>query len=327
MTYDAWRDAMAPKIQGAWNIHEVLEEKQVPLDFLILVSSVSGFFGQHGQANYAAANTFLDAFSQYRQAHSLSCAIIDLGVVDDIGYVSRNPRILNHFQTTSTHVLHESDVLESIQVLIARSIEKTNGSGANDKQVTASNAVAPGQYMFVNKSQLGVGFRSTQPLAASNNRTIWKRDLSMALYYNIENQGTLGSSAGSGGNQAIKQFLMSAASDPSLLSTDEAAEFLATQIGLTLCSFMLRSEDTLDISLPLSALGLDSLVAVELRNWFRQTFGFEISVMQVMEAPSLVALGRQTADRIIQKYAAPEEAPVPVVSGEEWAVDRQTKVP
>jgi aryl carrier-like protein len=327
MAYDAWQGAMAPKVQGAWNIHEVLEETQVPLDFLLLISSVSGLYGQYGQANYAAANTFLDAFSQYRQAQGLPCAIIDLGVVDDIGYVSRNPRILSHFHTLSTHVLHESDVLESLQVLIARSIRKPAGSGADGKQAAASDVAPPGQYEFVNKFQLGVGFRSTQPLAAPNNRTIWKRDLAMAMYYNIENQDTLGSGAGSGGNQAIKQFLMAAASDPSLLSNDEAAEFLATQIGLTLCAFMLRTEESLDISLPLSAFGLDSLVAVELRNWFRQTFGFEISVMQVMEAPSLIALGRQTADRIMQKHVAPEEASVPVIAGEEWPEHRQAMVP
>ncbi len=67
----------------------------------------------------------------------------------------------------------------------------------------------------------------------------------MALYYNLENQRVLGTKAGSGGNEIIKQFLQEAALDPSILTTDQSAEFLGTQIGITLCGFMLRNEDTL----------------------------------------------------------------------------------
>ncbi len=51
-----------------------------------------------------------------------------------------------------------------------------------------------------------------------------------------------------------------------------------------------------------------------------------MSVMQVMEAPSLVALGRITAERIMEKYTTLKPH-VPVVPGEEWAVERQTKMP
>lgn len=60
MTFDDWRTASAPKVQGTWNLHNAT--LKADLDFFLLFRSLSGSVGQPGQANYASANTFLDAF-------------------------------------------------------------------------------------------------------------------------------------------------------------------------------------------------------------------------------------------------------------------------
>ncbi|MEC9464557.1 MAG: SDR family NAD(P)-dependent oxidoreductase, partial [Myxococcota bacterium] len=60
---------LAPKVGGAWQLHVLT--KQADLDFFVLFSSIAGVMGGAAQANYAAANTFLDGLAAYRQARGL----------------------------------------------------------------------------------------------------------------------------------------------------------------------------------------------------------------------------------------------------------------
>ena len=58
MTHEAWTAANDSKLRGTWNLHNVCISKGIDLDFFVLFSSISGLFGNPGQANYAAATPF-----------------------------------------------------------------------------------------------------------------------------------------------------------------------------------------------------------------------------------------------------------------------------
>jgi acyl-CoA synthetase (AMP-forming)/AMP-acid ligase II/acyl carrier protein len=74
---------LAPKVAGAWNLHEL--SKPWPLDFFVLFSSATALIGSPGQGSYSAANLFLDALARYRRTIGLPGLSIGWGAFSDVG--------------------------------------------------------------------------------------------------------------------------------------------------------------------------------------------------------------------------------------------------
>jgi acyl transferase domain-containing protein/NADPH:quinone reductase-like Zn-dependent oxidoreductase/acyl carrier protein/NADP-dependent 3-hydroxy acid dehydrogenase YdfG len=81
--WDRFRGVMAPKVGGAWNLHAATDGR--PLDFFVMFSSIVSLFGGQGQGNYAAANSFMDALAHYRRARGKNATSINWGPWADVG--------------------------------------------------------------------------------------------------------------------------------------------------------------------------------------------------------------------------------------------------
>ncbi|MGV0625189.1 sulfolipid-1 biosynthesis phthioceranic/hydroxyphthioceranic acid synthase [Mycolicibacter minnesotensis] len=81
ITDDLIDDCWAPKVYGAWNLHQALQEGATapPLDWFCAFSSTAALIGSPGQGASAAANSWLDAFGRWRQAQGLSATVIGWG--------------------------------------------------------------------------------------------------------------------------------------------------------------------------------------------------------------------------------------------------------
>ncbi|MCP3102823.1 type I polyketide synthase [Myxococcus sp. K15C18031901] len=83
-------EVLAPKVQGAWNLHRL--SAGLELDCFVCFSSVASLLGSPGQANYVAANAFLDALAHLRQSQGLPALTLDWGSWDEVGMAARLAR-------------------------------------------------------------------------------------------------------------------------------------------------------------------------------------------------------------------------------------------
>ncbi|WYZ46092.1 hypothetical protein EsH8_IX_000317 [Colletotrichum jinshuiense] len=277
MNHDEWTAAVSPKVEGTWNLHKF--SAGLNLDFFLLFGSISGVIGQRGQANYAGANTFLDAFVQYRHSLGLKASVVDIGAMLDYGYLAENPVLMERLMSQGWSGIKIPQLLDALSVVIETGAPR-------DDSATSS---------FVNKSQLVLGHRSLTPLTDPANRVMWKNDRRMGFYLNSE--GTKSATASSSSEQsALTSFLKSAAAEPGVLSAAGAPTFIARQIAVQLFRLLLKpaeNEDDIDVNMSLQDAGLDSLVAVEMRSWWKGEFGFDISVLEMLGMGSLLALGNR----------------------------------
>jgi myxalamid-type polyketide synthase MxaB len=87
MSWEDMEQVLAPKVEGAWNLH--LASRDCPLDFFVGFSSTASTLGSAGQANYAAANAFLDALAHQRRAAGLPALSINWGPWAETGMAAR----------------------------------------------------------------------------------------------------------------------------------------------------------------------------------------------------------------------------------------------
>ena len=289
MDLEHWNKAVLPKVQGAWNLHNLLPKD---MDFMTFFSSNSGTHGFYGQSNYASGNTFLDAFSQYRQSLGLAASVMSIGPVDDVGFVSQHASTKSTLIQKIANLIWETSFLDTLHLAIARSSTKY-----------APKAVTP-ENPFTGFQAANHVFHAPEGSAPSMEPEdgamwIWKRDARLAVHKNIQKAST---AASTGSGNLLKQFMSSVAKDPSKLEQKSSVDLIAQELGRCVSNFLIKGDDEIDSSLGLSDAGVDSLVAIEIRNWWKQNLGSDVSVLELLGGGSIEQLGVMAAARLKAKY-------------------------
>ncbi|KAI1440315.1 hypothetical protein F5Y02DRAFT_357966 [Annulohypoxylon stygium] len=149
-----------------------------------------------------------------------------------------------------------------------------------------------------------MGLHSNTHLDDAANHVAWKRDRRMGLYHNATKGDRVEDNSNEG--DGLRDFIANATMNPSELDTSESAVFLAMEIGKRVYSFMLKPIEEVDISLSLVDVGLDSLMAIEMRRLWKQMFGTIISVLEIMSLGALENFGKLAAQGLKQQLCQAE---------------------
>lgn len=257
MTADDFRVAIPAKVQGTWNLHNVSTEQTEPLDFFTVLTSVSGLSGLPGQTNYDAANVFQDAFVEYRNRLGLAAHAVNLGVIDDVGYLTEHERTQNKLVAKGLPLINEAILHRIMRLsLLQQSTNPVNPASKTQLVTGIPIPLMPTASLRAVHRFSALGPRSSGPVESGND------DL------------TILKNASKGSKDADHATLLAAA-------VEVINGVLMKSLGLT---------EPLEYSRSLATYGIDSLVAVELRNWVRFELGVEISAVEVVGAKTLVSL-------------------------------------
>ena len=118
LTMEHLQRVLAPKVAGAWNLHQ--QSLGMPLDFFVLYSSITTLLGNPGQAPYVAANTWLEGLARYRRARGLPAVAVRWGAIGDVGYLTRHEKTRDLLQQRlGGAALSAGGALDTLEALLA----------------------------------------------------------------------------------------------------------------------------------------------------------------------------------------------------------------
>ena len=267
MTADEFKAPLSPKVDGSWNLHTLLPSG---LDFFILLASVSGVCGTHGQANYAAANAYQDALAKHRIAQGERTWVLDLGNFQSIG----------HWETLS------DDLAKAVGAHNYRSIHERELHAAMEYYC---NPALP--MPSLDDAQVIIGLELPSTLNSKGiEDPYWMARPWLKHLYRMNG----GSSAGAETALSIISLEVALAK---ATSYSEAVELVVDSLQEKLCKTLNIEKSDIDQSKSMLVYGVDSLAAVEIRTWFKNVVGADVTVFEILSNASMETMAATAAKR------------------------------
>jgi NADPH:quinone reductase-like Zn-dependent oxidoreductase/acyl carrier protein len=240
---------LEPKAAGAWYLHELTAD--LPLDAFVLFSSATSLIGNRGQANYAAANAFLDQLAEARRAGGRPAIALNLGAVSDVGYVARHGDVERMVAATGMRGFTAPEAFGVLQSLANGSHPQVGVLPMDWQQFFRHHGLSP----------------ESQPRYAEL----------FNEHFDAE-QGGADLAAG----RTLREQLASR-------TAEARGELLRTELKVRVAGVLGIPIAELDEDMPLMDY-LDSLLAVEISAWLERELGTKVTIMDLMKGPSVAQL-------------------------------------
>ena len=264
MTFKQWETCVRPKVHGTFNLHKATLQSQ--LDFFVCFSSVSSILGSKAQANYSAANSYLDALMRRRREIGLRGTTMNCGMIVGVGAVAEDAALQKVMERIGYDPVSEQELFYQIEEAVTADCSATSSGQGVDQHQTITGVNLQRQELFWAEKPL---FRN--------------------LYANHDFNGE----AAQGSVHKNLGALICNVTDP-----QERIDLLMTAFIEKVAAVLAVSSDIIQPKNPLSAYGLDSIVAVEFRKWFSKTVGVDLSLFDVLGSKSINALVTRAAGLI-----------------------------
>ena len=267
MELDDWNTALAPKVQGTINMHDAFCSSETT-NFFIMLSSVSSILGSSSQSNYAAANGFLDAFAHAKQEHNPSSitnySAINVGAVEGSELVAR--ALDQKSDVTGTFgAVSFAEVLATLEY-------------AMEPRTGAHGSVLKQHIMHFNRDAM---------------ETVLGPDaLDDPMFDHVPSKHRQGRSSDNDSADNSRKTALQAVEQA--ISHAEAEQIVRQALLEKFTAFI--GDDVPDV--PIAALGLDSLVSIELKNWVKHTFKAPLQISELSGAQSMLALAQLIISRM-----------------------------
>ncbi|KAI8270597.1 Reducing polyketide synthase FUB1 [Colletotrichum sp. SAR11_239] len=262
MTYDQWQRSTRPKIQGTMNLHNYMPKD---VNFFILLSSITCVIGNAAQSNYAAGNTFEDAFAHYRRSKGLAATAIDVGLVTDSAHFTGDFDMDAYLQMYE----HRWDGLQTTQKELNTVLRAAmRGRTADGRQI---------------EPQIVLGLGSSMPTGAA-----WTRDPKFS--HRVNHDASAGSGASESQQSASERIAKAETLADAALIFEDFLKTYAAQV-------MDIAPSEVDPEKAFYDFGVDSLKAVELRNRIFRDLQSDMSVFELLSPSPLSKLALEIATR------------------------------
>ncbi|TLD19852.1 hypothetical protein PspLS_09593 [Pyricularia sp. CBS 133598] len=267
------QQVLRPKVDGTLHLDRIFDDKH-GLDWFIVLTSFASIIGNMGQMAYSAANSFQTALVRNRRSRGLPGAAIDINMVVGIGYVERERRSGVLDRHAADRLLNRSQLLPV--------------SEPDLHQMFAEAVLACREASEVDDPEIITGLQHLTTEKAAD--TFWAMNPKFSHWIRNSHAGRAqGASAHQEARVPLKTRLAQVTRPAQAFGIIKDAMLSKLRLAL--------STEKLDPSMPLVDLGVDSLVAVLLRNWSIQETGVDVPVLKTLGGDSILDI----AEFIVEK--------------------------